>query len=118
MKTWKVIFADEFAAEFSSLSEPVQDELLSQAQRLAQSGPLLGRPRVDTLKGSRFANMKELRFDADGSVWRAAFAFNPVREAIILIAGSKSGVSEKSFYKRLIDVADARYSKHLSTFKA
>lgn len=85
MKLWKVTFADEFAAEFVSFSEPVQDELLSQVQRLMHLGPNLGRPRVDTLKGS---NMKELRFDADGGVWRAAFAFDAKREAIVLVAGS------------------------------
>ena len=40
-------------------------------------GPQLSRPHVDTLNASRYANMKELRFSADGGVWRAAFAFDP-----------------------------------------
>jgi hypothetical protein len=43
--------------------------------------------------------MKELRFDASGGVWRVAFAFDPRRRAILLVAGDKSGVSEKRFYK-------------------
>src|SRR6266851_8300425 len=66
----------------------------------------LGRPRVDTLKGSRHANMKELRFDADDGVWRVAFAFDPKRKAILLVAGDKSGGSEKRFYRQLIAKAD------------
>jgi hypothetical protein len=69
----------------------------------------LGRPDVDTLDGSHYANMKELRFRADGGVWRVAFAFDPRRNAILLVAGNKSGVSETKFYKRLIDKADKRY---------
>jgi hypothetical protein len=63
-----VSFHDEFDSEFGALSEAVQDEMLAHARLLEQFGPLLGRPRVDTLKGSRHANMKELRFDADDGV--------------------------------------------------
>ncbi len=76
-------------------------------------GPSLGRPEVDTLKDSKYANMKELRFRADGGVWRIAFAFDPQRDAILLVAGDKSGVSERKFYKRLIEKADKRYKEHL-----
>jgi hypothetical protein len=61
--------------------------------------------------------MKELRFDAAGGVWRAAFAFDPKREAIMLAAGDKSGGSEKRFYKRLIVKADKRFSEHLQSLK-
>ena len=68
---------------------------------------------MDTLKGSRYVNMKELRFKADGGVWRVAFAFDPKREAILLVCGDKSGVSEKRFYEKLIKTADERFHKHL-----
>ena len=85
---------------------------------LREYGPALGRPEVDTLKGSSHANMKELRFRAGGGVWRVAFAFDPKRAAILLVAGSKSGVSEKTFYKRLIDKADKRFKEHLDEFRA
>jgi predicted XRE-type DNA-binding protein len=57
--------------------------------------------------------MKELRFRADDGVWRVAFAFDPRRNAILLIAGDKSGTSQARFYKRLIATADARYGAHL-----
>jgi hypothetical protein len=68
---------------------------------------------VDTLKDSKFANMKELRFKADGGVWRVAFAFDPARDGILLVAGDKSGGSEKTFYRRLIEKADKRFQEHL-----
>jgi hypothetical protein len=60
--------------------------------------------------------MKELRFKADGGVSRVAFAFDPQRNAVLLVAGDKSGVSEKKFYKRLIEKADKRYTEHLDNF--
>ena len=63
--------------EFDALHEDVRAEPLALSLVLQEFGPQLGRPRVDTLKGSRHANMKELRFDAAGGEWRVAFAFDP-----------------------------------------
>jgi len=96
------------------LEMEVQDELLAQLQLLACCGPALGRPRVDTLKGSRHSNMKELRFSVGNGVWRIAFAFDPSRCAVLLVAGDKAGISERRFYRSLIERADARFERHLS----
>ena len=63
------------------------------------------------------ANMKELRFTADGGVWRVVFAFDPKRKAILLVAGNKSGISERRFYKQLIKKADERFDTHLDRLK-
>lgn len=112
--TWTVKFADEFEAEFDMFPATVQDELLAQARIIERFGPQAKRPRVDTLNGSRHANMKELRFDADGGVWRIAFALDPRRQAILLVGGDKSGGSEKRFYRRLIATADQRFDAHLA----
>jgi len=113
MVRWTVLFHGAFDSEFVALSEAVQDELLAQAKLLERFGPTLGRPRVDTLKGSQHANMKELRFDADDGVWRVAFAFDPNRQAVLLVAGDKSGGSEKRFYRQLVRTADKRFAEHL-----
>ena len=115
---WTVIFHDEFEPEFDELPTGVQDELYAEAGFVERFGPETGRPHVDTLKGSDYANMKELRFEAADGEWRVAFAFDPKRRAILLIAGDKTGVSEKKFYKRLIAKADARYERHLERLKA
>jgi hypothetical protein len=112
--TWTVLFHDEFEAEFHAFASDVQDELLAHAEVLAQFGPSLGRPHVDTLAGSHHTNMKELRFRADNGVWRIAFAFDPERRAILLVGGDKSGVSQARFYKKLIHTADARFAGWLS----
>ena len=99
------------------MPQEVQDELLAKTRLLQQFGPQLGRPTADTLNGSRHANMKELRFKAADGVWRAAFAFDPKRKAVVLVAGDKSGGSEKQFYKKLIAKADARFDAHLARLK-
>ena len=114
---WEVRLDPAFDPEFDALPTAVQDELLAQAKLLETFGPSLGRPRVDTLKGSRHANMKELRFQADNGVWRVAFAFDPKRQAILLVAGDKSGVSERRFYRRIIKKADERFDTHLDRLK-
>ena len=114
---WTVRFADEFEQEFLALQQGVQDELLAVARILAEYGPQLGRPYVDTLKGSKHANMKELRLDAVGGVWRVAFAFDPRRHGILLVAGDKSGASQDRFYKQLIARADKRFAAHLERLK-
>ena len=61
--------------------------------------------------------MKELHFAADGGEWRVAFAFDPRRFAIVLVAGDKSGGSEKRFYKQLIKKADTRFTAHCEGLK-
>ncbi len=112
--TWDVIFDPAFEREFDALSLGVQDEILAHAKVLETFGPSLGRPRVDTLKGSRHTNMKELRLSALDRVWRVAFAFDPVRRADLLTAASKSGINERRFYQRLIRTADQRFDRHLN----
>ena len=84
---------------------------------LRRFGPTLKRPHCDTLKGSRYGNMKELRVTTTVGVWRVAFAFDPARKAILLVAGDKSGVSEARFDRVLIRTADARFAAHLERIK-
>jgi hypothetical protein len=115
--SWTVINHDDFDPEFDDLNRAVQDEILAARVYLKKYGPTLGRPFVDTLSGSSHANMKEFRFEADKGVWRVAFAFDPVRRAILLVAADKSGVSQKRFYKTLIAKADKRFSAHLKALK-
>jgi DNA-binding XRE family transcriptional regulator len=111
---WAVELADEFKPEFDALDHDVRREVLALARVLQEFGPQLGRPRVDTLNGSRHANMKELRFSAADGEWRVAFAFDPKRKAILLVAGDKSGGSENRFYRELIRKADERFDAHLA----
>ena len=95
----------------------VQNAMAAELIRLREFGPSLGRPAVGKLSNSKYPNLKELRFDAADGVWRVAFAFDPLQRAVLLVAGDKSGGSEKKFYNRLIDKADRRYAAHLKTVK-
>lgn len=104
-------------AGFFALPEDVQTEILALARLVPEFGPRLGRPRVDTLRDSRHANMKELRFSAADGEWRVAFAFDTRRRAVLLVAGDKSGGSEKRFYRELLRKADERFDAHLTRLK-
>src|SRR5438045_9582269 len=111
---WAVEIADEFKPEFDALDQDVRREILALARVLQEFGPQLGRPRVDTLNGSRHANMKELRFSAADGEWRVAFAFAPRRKAILIVSGDKSAGSEQRFHCDLIRKADERVEAHLA----
>lgn len=113
-RKWVVEIADEFQPEFDNLRRDVRIQILALSRLLQQFGPQLGRPQVDTLKGSRHANMKEARFSAADGEWRLAFAFDPKRRAMLLVAGDKSGGSARRFYRALIRRADERFDRHLA----
>lgn len=107
---WDVQFHPELANEVDGLPVAVRVELLAHAGLLSRFGPTLGRPAVDTLKGSGIANLKELRFRVGGGVWRVAFAFDGKRIAVLLAAGDKRGQPPARFYKALIALAERRWA--------
>jgi hypothetical protein len=113
MEEWEVEFHVELYNEYLQFSVAVRMALAAEVGLLQKFGPELKRFNSDTLKGSRFANMKELRFTADGGEWRVAYAFDPLRRAILLVAGDKSGVSEARFYRQIIRQADRRFDGYL-----
>jgi len=78
---------------------------------LERDGPELGRPWADKLKGSKHPNMKELRPTVDKVEWRVAYAFDPERKAVVLVAAAKHSGSQ--FYRQLIGTADGRFDAHL-----
>ncbi len=108
---WTVIFCDEFSEEFAELDPGLRNELLAELRHLEAFGPKLGRPKVDTLKGSEYANMKELRFTYQRDPYRYFFAFDPARQAVVLVGGNKAG--DRRFYDRFLPVADARFAAYL-----
>lgn len=115
---WEVQFHAAFEAEVLAFEREVRIALIAATRLLSDYGPQLGRPHADTLKGSKHTNMKELRFEAADGEWRAAFAFDPERRAIMLVAGDKTGGSQKRFYRQLIAKADLRFSEHLESLKS
>ncbi len=112
---WKVASTDEYDQWLDQIGHETVSEIVAVVRLLQQYGPQLSRPHADTLKGSRFANMKELRVRTASAELRIAFAFDPRRRAILLVAGDKRGVNEKRFYRQLIARADTLYAAHLRT---
>jgi hypothetical protein len=109
---WKVEFHGEFGPEFLRFSEAVRLQIISLSRLLERFRPRLARPHVDTLKGSKLRNLKELRFRVDDGAWRVAFAFDVKRRAILLVGGDKSGGSQDRFYRNLIEIAERRFDRH------
>lgn len=114
---WTIQFEEAFEAEYDQMDPSLREALLSHLVLLEKLGPQLGRPKADTLNGSQHANMKELRFNHDGGVWRVAYAFDTDRAGIVLVAGDKSGENQRRFYKQLIAIADERFTNHLDKLK-
>lgn len=109
---WRVEYTDEFAAWWQTLDEAAQEALARGVKLLEQAGPMLGRPHVDTVKGSKHSNMKELRATQANRPYRLFFAFDPRRQAVLLIGGDKSG--DARFYERMIPIADELFDVYLS----
>ncbi|MFG1868991.1 type II toxin-antitoxin system RelE/ParE family toxin [Micromonospora arborensis] len=113
---WDVKLHPEVEEWFLDLcrTDPASADLISEAiDLLTEHGPALGRPLVDRLKGSSFHHMKELRPGSAGSTEvRMIFAFDPLREAVFLVAGDKSG-QWQSWYQTAVPLADDRFQEHL-----
>lgn len=101
----------------ATLDEKSYELVVAALEVLAEQGPSLGRPLVDSIVGSAFKNMKELRPGSSGrSEMRILFVFDPARKAILLVAGDKAGNWQK-WYRTNIPLADERYGQHLDRLK-
>ena len=110
---WTVITTDLFNEWLEQQDESTQEKVLAALVVLQQQGPSLGRPVVDTVYDSKFTNMKELRVQHRGKPLRAFFAFDPLRQAIVLCIADKGG--KKRFYKEMLAIADEQYELHLAS---
>lgn len=114
---WQVSTTEHFDEWFANLQADGQVEVIAKVELLKFFGPRLGRPHADTLNGSKYPNMKELRANANKQVLRVAFAFDPTRSAILLLGGNKTGANQRQFYKQLIAKADELYGAHLAAMQ-
>lgn len=111
MFMWNVIFSPYFSEWFASLDVDEQDSIYHGLQLIEQLGPHLGRPNADTIKGSKLSNLKELRIQHAGKPYRAFYVFDPIRQAVMLCGGDKTG--DKRFYKKMIPLAETIYDEYL-----
>jgi hypothetical protein len=113
---WEIKTTDTFDEWFSRLEDIDRAAVLASLIVLREKGPQLPRPYADTVKGSRYSNMKELRVQSRGVPIRAFFAFDPHRCGILLCAGTKTG-HEKRFYQVMIPIADREFSQFLNAIQ-
>jgi hypothetical protein len=110
---WDVEFTDQFEGWWDTLSVADQQAIDAAVRVLEERGPGLGRPLVDSVEGSRHANMKELRV---GTI-RILFAFDPRRAAILLLGGDKRDHWQE-FYAQMIPLADKLFDEHLKDIES
>lgn len=113
---WTVITVDYFDEWFIGLNEAEQQDILASIFKIEEFGPVLGRPDVDTLSGTkRVKNLKELRVQHHGKPYRIFFAFDPLRQAVLLCGGDKTG--NKRFYETMIPIAEKEFLNYLETMR-
>jgi len=115
MSTWEISGTDTFDEWFQTLEGDERNQVITAVEMLANGGPTLGRPTVDHIIGSRHHNMKELRPRGAAKNIRILFAFDPAREALLLIGGSKEG-NWSGWYAEAIPAADDMFDDHLAEF--
>ncbi|MGA3324118.1 MAG: type II toxin-antitoxin system RelE/ParE family toxin [Terriglobia bacterium] len=111
---WDVEGTDEFYSWFSGLASPQRVSVAAKIDLLEEKGPSLGRPHVDTLKGSKFTNLKELIVQHAGDPYRVIFAFDPRQTAILLLGGRKT---DNKWYKSAIPAAEKLYERYLDEIR-
>lgn len=112
---WDVLFTDTFGEWWDTLTADQQDAIADRVDLVQHHGPSLGRPVVDTIKSSAHQNMKELRASKDGSL-RILFIFDPIRRAVLLLGGSKTGQWER-WYREAVPIADRLFSEYLEEIR-
>lgn len=112
---WEVEFTDEFRTWWDTLAGNQQDDVAYSVGLLAELGPSLGFPHRSKLKGSRNKAMRELRIQSEGRPLRTLYAFDPLRTAVLLIGGDKTG--DDRWYESFIPVADRLYEEHLDELR-
>ncbi len=117
MGPWNVKQTEEFQEWFDDADDFLQEDIVEHVEILKQFGPNLGRPYVDTLKGSKLKNLKELRFISGDKVIRVFFVFDSDRNAVLLIGGNKAGSGNKHFYKTMIALCEKIYRKQIERKK-
>ena len=113
-KNWTVEYTDEFEAWWVELTEGMQDDIDRVVMLLEEHGPMLGFPYSSAINGARFA-MRELRIQSDGHPIRILYAFDPVRSALLLIGGDKTG--NDRWYIENVPKAERIFEEHLKEIK-
>ena len=109
--SWEVEVSDEFVKWYDDLTLNESASVDYSVELLEAAGPVLARPHVDTLYGSKISNLKELRVQHEGRPLRILFAFDPRRVGYLILGGDKTG--DNRWYETFIPLAEKIYQQHL-----
>ena len=112
---WNVEYTDAFGEWWHSLAEGEQDDVAATVGLLEASGPMLRFPHSSGVESSRHSHMRELRIQHAGDPYRVLYAFDPLRSAILLIGGNKTG--DDRWYEKHVPIADRLYDAHLQELR-
>ena len=112
---WEVEFTEEFQGWWDSLNEDEQDDVAVSVRHLVEFGPALGFPHSSKVVTSRYSQMRELRTQSGGRPLRTLYAFDPLRTAVLLIGGDKTG--DDRWYESFVPVADRLFASHLNELR-
>ena len=111
---WQVIVHPAVQDWLDAQPQQVRERFNQCSLILKAAGPSLGRPLVDSIKGSTIHNLKELRIQSGANMAiRALFVFDPKRKAIVLVVGDKAG-DWNSWYQQNLPIAEERYEEYLN----
>jgi hypothetical protein len=106
----EVVVTDDFGAWYEDLDDPTAHDVAAAVDYLAAAGVALGYPRSSAIEGASFA-LRELRIQSQGRPLRVFYAFDPKRQAVLLIGGDKT--SDGRFYERMIPLAARIWKEYL-----
>lgn len=112
---FEIEYTDEFGIWWNSLSEHEQDDVAAIVELLEDKGPALPFPYSSGIESSRHNHMRELRIQHAGRPYRVLYAFDPRRNALLLIGGDKTG--HDRWYDEFVPIADALYDQHIEDLK-
>jgi len=108
----EVIVTHEFADWYEGLTEPEQNAVERVVDLLEERGATLTFPLSSGIKGSKFSSMRELRIQHRGEPYRVLYAFDPVRQAVLLMGGVKTGQGNR-WYEDAIRQADKLFAEYV-----
>src|SRR5581483_1051663 len=112
----EVIATDEFAAWFEGLEEVHVDPVIIAVSKLEQAGVELGHPASSAIKGASFA-LRELRIKSSGHALRVFYAFDPERDAVLIVGGDKTGRNSDDFYVEMIASSEKIWKEYIAEQK-
>ena len=112
---WEVEFTDKFELWWNDLNESEQEDVSAVVQLLEVKGPQLPFPHSSGINGSAHSHMRELRIQHKGQPYRVLYAFDPIRHALLLMGGNKTGLDD--WYEKNVPIADKLYDEHLKLLK-